>query len=289
VKTVIGLLIVTAVIGCAKKTPDASAANAGAPPPMATSRNSDSSGGGGAPGALPSGHPDVAAGSAAPAANPGSVGVTGAVEETLNAGAYTYLRLKTANGEVWAAVPKATVKNGASVTILNPAEMVNFESKTLNRKWERILFGTLAPDAAPAPADADSAARDQATRQMASEHSKAASGPSDVGDVKVSKAPGSDGKTVAEVFAERAALKDKNVSVHATVVKFLPGIMGKNWIHLRDGSGTHDKKDDDLTVTTMETAKPGDVVTVRGPVHLDRDFGAGYSYTVIVEDAKIQK
>jgi hypothetical protein len=65
--------------------------------------------------------------------------------------------------------------------------------------------------------------------------------------------------------------------------------MGKNWMHLRDGSGTRAKGDDDITVTTSDSVKVGDVVTVKGTLNVDKDFGAGYEYPVIVEDAKLQK
>ena len=84
-------------------------------------------------------------------------------------------------------------------------------------------------------------------------------------------------------------IKDTVVAVRGKVVKYNPGIMGKNWIHLRDGSGSREKKDDDITVTTLDSAAVGDVVLVRGTVHLDRNFGAGYVYPVIIEDAKVSK
>jgi hypothetical protein len=79
------------------------------------------------------------------------------------------------------------------------------------------------------------------------------------------------------------------VAVRGKVVKYNPGIMGKNWIHLRDGSGSNEKKDNDLTVTTSDSAAVGGVVLVKGRVHLDRDFGSGYVYSVIIEDAKVSK
>ena len=65
--------------------------------------------------------------------------------------------------------------------------------------------------------------------------------------------------------------------------------MGKNWIHLRDGSGTPEGKNNDVTVTTDATAAKGDVILVKGVVAVDRDFGAGYTYTLVVEDAKVTK
>jgi hypothetical protein len=69
------------------------------------------------------------------------------------------------------------------------------------------------------------------------------------------------------------------------VVKFISGIMGKNWLHLRDGTGAPGS--DDLTVTTDATVETGSTVVVRGTVTTDRDFGAGYKYELIIEDAEI--
>ena len=73
------------------------------------------------------------------------------------------------------------------------------------------------------------------------------------------------------------------------VVKYTPEVMGKNWIHLRDGSGSRASKDDDITVTTTSAAAIGDVIVVKGVVKTNRDFGAGYTYPVIIEDAKVSK
>ena len=104
--------------------------------------------------------------------------------------------------------------------------------------------------------------------------------------VKVEKAAG--GKTVAEVWASKNTLKDHQVVVRAKVVKFLPSIMGKNWMHVRDGSGSHANGDDDLAVISDDPAKVGSVVTLTGTVRVDKDFGAGYQYPVIIEGAKLQ-
>lgn len=100
----------------------------------------------------------------------------------------------------------------------------------------------------------------------------------------VAKAEG--GKTVAEVFAEKEALAGKPVTLRGKVVKSNVGIMGKNWIHVRDGSGSDGSND--LTVTTT-TAQPnvGDTVLITGPLVLNKDFGMGYQYDVIVEDAQV--
>jgi hypothetical protein len=124
---------------------------------------------------------------------------------------------------------------------------------------------------------------------VAAQHAAAATGPAEVGPIKLARAPSPDGKTIAEVFADRAGLEATPVAVRGKVVKFSPGIMGRNWLHLRDGTGSPERKDHDLTVTTDDTAAVGDVVLVRGIVRKDRDFGAGYTYLVIVEEAKLSR
>jgi hypothetical protein len=253
------LLVALAVVGCKKKEP---APQAGAP--------------------------------AAPAAGaPPSAVVKGKVVERLDAPPYSYVRIQTAQGETWAAVPKTEIPNGAEIAVTGAMPMQDFESKTLKRKFEVVYFGTLAgaegaPAAAPAPAMAPAGEMQMPPANMAAQHAAAAAGPADVGDVKVSKATGADARTVAEVYAQRGDLKEKSVTIRAKVVKYNEGIMGRNWIHIRDGSGSAGK-DNDLTVTTAEKAAVGDVVVVKGTVRVDKDFGAGYAYPVIVEDAKLGK
>lgn len=238
-----------------------------------------------APAAQATPAPAVAAATAHGEAAPASGGsVSGKVLEAIDAAGYTYLRLKTAGGEEWAAVTQAKVAVGSEVTVLVSMPMTDFESKTLGRKFDRIAFGALASQGGAAAVPAVPPPSGEASSHP---NPHAPKEPPDVGEIKVKKAEGADGRTVAELFAQKAALKDKPVSIRGKVVKFLPGIMGKNWIHLRDGSGAKETKDHDLTVTTTETTAVGEVVLVKGTVRTDQDFGSGYTYSVIVEDAKL--
>jgi aspartyl/asparaginyl-tRNA synthetase len=123
---------------------------------------------------------------------------------------------------------------------------------------------------------------------MAAQHQMVATGGPEVKVQKVSKADGADGRTVEELWSQREKLKGKPVAVRGQVVKFTP-VMGKNFLHLRDGSGSAEKKNNDVTVTTADAAAVGDVVTVKGKVILDKDFGAGYAYPVLIDDAKVSK
>jgi len=205
--------------------------------------------------------------------------IKGKVIEVKDVESYTYLLLKTKDGETWAAVAKTPVKKGADVTIENASVMNNFESKALKKTFDKIVFGTLGgAGASTAGAGSDMAA-------MHSGIGKAV----EVGDVKVAKASGPDARTVAEIITRRTELKDKAVLVRGKVVKFTPEVLGKNWIHLRDGSGSASDNTHDVLVTTKDQAKIGDVVVAKGVVHTDRDLGSGYSYKVLVEEATLQK
>jgi len=205
--------------------------------------------------------------------------VKGQVLETMDVESYTYLRLKTKDGETWAAVNKTPVKKGAEVTIENVMVMNNFESKSLKRTFPTILFGTLGGTGGSAPGVGN---------DMAKAHSGLAK-TIDAGDIHVPKASGPNARTVAEVMTKGAELKGQTVLVRGKVVKYNPEIMGKNWVHLRDGSGSPSNNTNDVLVTTMNQAKVGDVVTAKGIVRTDQDFGAGYSYKVLIEEATLQQ
>ena len=147
----------------------------------------------------------------------------------------------------------------------------------------RMLLGvgfavlTLAPARAAPPA----AERSQFHGAVA----KAA----DVGSVKVAKATGPDAQSVADVVVKGAELNGKPVAVRGKVVKFIPSVMGKNWIHLRDGSGSDADKSNDVVVTTMDETKIGAVVVAKGIVRTDVNLGSGYFYAVLIDDARLQK
>lgn len=210
--------------------------------------------------------------------------VSGEVLEVKNVDSYTYMRLKTPGGETWAAVTRADIRNGAQVTIENAMVMNNFESKSLKKTFDTIVFGTIGTSGKQilsAHADHNPTATNANANTKVD--AKADSAP-----IKVPKATGANARTIGELYEKSAALKDKNVEIRGKVVKYNAGIMGKNWMHLQDGSGSASNGTHDLLVTTKGQAKPGDVVTVQGVLHTDKDFGAGYSYKVIIEDATIK-
>jgi hypothetical protein len=205
--------------------------------------------------------------------------ITGKVLEAKDVESYTYIRLQTVDGAVWAAIAKAPVRVGDDVTLEDAALMENFFSKSLDRTFDQIYFGTVGERATgTAGAGAD----------MAAMHASVARA-TDAGDVNVARASGPIAHTVAEVVAGRSDLNDTTVIVRGKVVKFTPDVLGKNWIHLRDGSGSAALGTNDVLVVTADAAAIGDVVLVKGAVHTDRDLGSGYAYKVLIEDATLQK
>lgn len=138
----------------------------------------------------------------------------------------------------------------------------------------------------PPPAETAAAPEAPAMRQQApvAHPAPSALAESTVDLAGIARAEG--GKTVAELFAEKDALAGMKVIVRGKVVKTNAGIMDHNWLHVRDGSG--DEKSNDLTVTTKgELPKVGDTVVVTGPVSVNKDFGMGYQYPVLIEDAEV--
>lgn len=203
--------------------------------------------------------------------------VKGTVLEVKDVESYTYLRLKTGTGIAWAAVSRAPVSKGASVTLENVMVMRDFESKTLRKTFPEILFGTLAGVGTAQAAGAG----------LPAGHPPVTAAKTSV-DAPIARAEGANARTVAEIVKQSAKLKDKPVLVRGKVVKYNAGIMGKNWVHLRDGSGSEADASNDILVTTTQAAKVSDVVNVQGVVRTNKDFGAGYVYAVLIEDARLK-
>jgi hypothetical protein len=203
----------------------------------------------------------------------------GEVLESIDAGTYTYLRLKTKDGEVWAATMMSTFAKGTHVQMHDPMLMTDFYSKALNRTFDEIVFASAVSTESSGLANPEKA--------MAAAHQNAAAAAVNVPIVKVPRAAGPNARTVAEVYAQRAKLTGKPVDVQGTVVKFSAGIMDRNWVHLRDGTGSAADKSNDLIVTTQGKAKVGDVVVVSGLVKTNVNYGSGYAYPVVVEGATL--
>lgn len=210
---------------------------------------------------------------------------TGRVVSTMDSGGYTYIEFEEDGKKSWAAGPLTHVEVGDLIYLYDAVTMKNFHSKTLNRTFESILFTASirvgeVGDEESAPADAPS------PTHVPHGHPTVGPKPGE----KISVTPGSvkkleGGYTVAECFAMKKELKGKELAVRGIVVKFTSSILGRNWVHIKDGSG--EKGSNDLTVTTGESVRVGDLVIVKGILACDKNFGAGYFCPVIIEDASI--
>lgn len=215
--------------------------------------------------------------------------VTGKVVEVKDVESYTYLRLITLEGETWAAINKTPVKKGATVTLENLSVMKNFESKTLKKTFPTILFGTLAsPDKSTPGTSSSPAGSAPNPHFMGSAYPVFGKKP-DTGTAQAPSTSGATTRTVADILSKGSALKNQTVIVRGKVVKYTSGIMGKNWVHLQDGTGSAANSTNDLIVITTHETKIGDTVTAKGIVSTDKDVGIGIIYKVLVEDATLQK
>jgi ribosomal protein S17 len=228
-------------------------------------------------------------GSAPKSARPAASGKTGKVVETVNAAGYTYVQVDTGTEKFWAAGPEVKVQAGDTVTVPEGMPMPNYESKTLTRKFDLVYFVSSLQVNGAAPAGSAGAMPEGHPPAGGMPGMPASTGTPKVtapADIDLKGIPKAD-QTVADLFAQKGALAGKPVKVRGKVVKFNSGIMGKNWLHIQDGSGQAGTND--LTVNTGSAAKVGDTVVVSGTLTVGKDFGFGYQYELLIEDAQIAK
>lgn len=211
--------------------------------------------------------------------------ISGSVVETMNALGYTYVLVDSDNEQVWAATPQFAVSVGDLVVIPDGMPMHNYHSQTLDRTFDVVYFvdsilnasATNAANAAPGP------------EQRPAGHpplpGMGAAAPAPLTVVPLDKLE--NGLNIEEIYAGRNDLSGQEITLRGKVVKFSPQIMGTNWVHLQDGSGSPEAGNHDLTLTSNNQLKVGDVVIARGKLTTDKDFGHGYIYDLIVENAVV--
>lgn len=215
--------------------------------------------------------------------------ISGEVLERIDVEKYTYLRLgERGTAGIWTAVPSAEgVQKGSRVSVQSAELMSNFVSATLKRTFDAIYFGVLGTGSTGSPGAMAAAGATQEPAPGPNPHA----GPRAVSEAtpvpKLPRAAGPLGYTVAELSAKRDELVGKRARVHAVVVKSIGGVLGRTFLHVRDGSGDPDSGNDDLTVTTSASPAVGERVLLEGTVTKDKDFGSGYRYPVLLEDARL--
>ncbi len=208
------------------------------------------------------------------------------VQEIIQTSQYTYLRLiefgnpkVNESDTIWCAVTSMESSKGDTLYYKGGFPMKNFESKELKRTFKEVLF-----------LDDLSKTDDFVKKEMAAQpshqqmSSDSTSGKPQISKIEVKIDPIAGGITIADLYAKKASYSGKTIKVKGKVTKFSPEIMGKNWIHLQDGTESNGKYD--LTITTDLTVNVGDIIVLEGKITLDKDLGYSYFYEVLMEDAK---
>lgn len=201
------------------------------------------------------------------------------IEKTIQASAYTYLFVNEGGQTYWVAVEKMDPETAKTYYYADAMEMKEFHSNDLDTTFAQVFFvqnfSTSKEAVIPAPAEPKDHPKvsTPGRREIAKDET-----------VKIEPAAG--GIAIGQLFAKRADYADKSVIVRGKVVKVNEGIMNRNWVHIQDG--TDFEGEFDLTLTTAATVAVGDVVTFEGKVALNKDFGAGYVYDLIIESAELK-
>lgn len=199
------------------------------------------------------------------------------VKEVVQTSNYSYLKVFEKGSEKWVAVTRQEINAGDVYYYEGSLQMNNFHSKELDRNFETIFFLNQISKTPFESASAnvmDGGMPPHSGKVNVEQNST----------VKLEKS--ADEITVAQIFAKRADFAGKEIEIRGKVVKVNEEVMGKNWIHIQDG--TNDNGNFDLTITSLDIAEVNDEIVVKGKITLNKDFGYGYSYEVIMEDAKIE-
>jgi hypothetical protein len=213
------------------------------------------------------------------------------VEEVIQTTKYTYLLVAEDQKEYWTAIAKQDVATGEEIFFMDDAvtQMVNFHSQELNRDFPTILFISQISRGQDKQASSQPAVMPQSspmpTQTMSAEGHTGRKKVEAVENISVK--PVSGGLTIAQLYADKTKFGGKKVKIKGEVVKVNNQIMGRNWVHLQDG--TKHGEEYDLTCTTQALVTVGDVITLEGVIALDKDFTSGYFYPLIMEEAVVVK
>ena len=197
----------------------------------------------------------------------------GVVQEVLQANSYTYVKAIEGDKEIWMAIPKREVEVGKTYYYKPEMEMTDFQSKDLDRTFKSIYFlGGISEIPNSIPLKNSNAPDDEF-------HTKKE--PTQKQELNIQREEGI--ASVSSLYKDKSEFENKTVKVKGIVTKFNANIMGKNWIHIQDGTG--EENSFDLTITTNDVVQVGDVATFEGIIAVNKDFGHGYKYDLILEEA----
>lgn len=196
------------------------------------------------------------------------------INEVLPASRYVYLLVTEKGNQFWIATRKQEVVIGETYFYRGGLLKTNFESKEHNRVFERIyLVNSLVAQAHGNNTATLKTATASTETNLNNSESSSNSSPIEIeGSIKI-----------AEIVGNPQKYEGKSVQLSGRCVKVNPNIMGRNWIHLKDGSND----EYDLVVTSNTFVPEGTLVTFTAVVGLNKDFGAGYKYDLILENGVI--
>ena len=200
------------------------------------------------------------------------------VVKAKDAGTYTYVKLEENGEQFWAAITARPVEIGKAYAYSGGMMMEDFESKQLGITFDSVMFIQNFDEASKSKSKSSAFQKsDPHAHTKTRLHN----------NIKVEPAKG--GHTIAGIYSNLESLGGKEVTVKGKVVKISKNIMNRHWIHIQDG--TQSGKHYDLTITTYEPVNfsVGAVVTFNGILSADKDFGAGYVYDAIVENASVEQ
>ena len=217
------------------------------------------------------------------------------VKDVIQVEKYTYLNVADEGADKWMAVPTVEAKKGDTLYYQSGMLMTNFESKELKRTFNEILF-------------VDKVSRDPSIAMLSKEvimaHQNLQLGDKSADktsekpypnmgsskdtvkrDIKVEKLR--DAVTIATLLKDLKKYEGKKVVVHGKVTKYTPEVMGKNWVHIQDGSEFKGKFE--IVITTMDKVSKDETVTFEGTITLNKDFGYGYFFELLMENGSLKK
>jgi len=201
--------------------------------------------------------------------------LNGIIQEAIQTSNYTYCLVKEGSSEYWIAFTKMQVEEGRPIYFNKGLEMKDFPSKELDRTFPTVFFIQAVSTNPNATASQKKGMIQPSKQPQKTKIVKK--------EIKVEKADG--GISIAELYANKEKYAGKKVIVRGKVTNCTILIMGRIWIHIQDGTDSNGNFD--LAITSMETINVDAVATFEGIIALEKDFGAGYKYDVIMEEAKV--
>ena len=196
------------------------------------------------------------------------------ITEYKDAGTYAYVYVNESGKKYWMAIPNIKVTIGETYYYDGGMMMKDFESKQLNKTFEEIIF-----------VEGIRTTENPVIKEQTVPHNHTTTEEKTIADVKIEKAK--NGVSIEELFSKKETFSGKDIIIKGKIVKVNNGILNKNWVHIIDGTQFENKKD--LTITTTELVNVGDVVTFKGTIILDKNFGQGYVYDILLEEGNLIK